>query len=82
MGAAESRYVAGRGHRPGQWGQPMDYQPSGTGRWPPLAGAGLCLIALIAMNRLGVIKLAPYLIVGLILLSVILPLMGIMTSIG
>ena len=32
-----------------------------------LAGAGACLIALIAMNRLGVIKLAPYLIVGLIL---------------
>jgi NhaA family Na+:H+ antiporter len=32
-----------------------------------LAGAGACLIALIAMNRLGVIKLGPYLIVGLIL---------------
>ena len=29
--------------------------------------AGACLLALIAMNRLGVIKLAPYLIVGLIL---------------
>ena len=32
-----------------------------------LAGAGACLIALIAMNRLGVIKLGPYMIIGLIL---------------
>ncbi len=32
-----------------------------------LAGAGACLVALIAMNRLGVIKLGPYLIIGLIL---------------
>eukprot|EP01132_Coremiostelium_polycephalum_P019858 gene19858-23611_t len=32
-----------------------------------LAGAAACLIALIAMNRLGVVKLGPYMIVGLIL---------------
>ena len=32
-----------------------------------LAGAGACLVALIAMNRLGVVKLGPYLIIGLIL---------------
>lgn len=32
-----------------------------------LAGAGACLIALIAMNRLGVVKLGPYMIIGLIL---------------
>lgn len=32
-----------------------------------LALAGLCIVALIAMNRLGVIKLAPYLLVGLVL---------------
>jgi NhaA family Na+:H+ antiporter len=32
-----------------------------------LAGAGLCLVALVAMNRLGVIKLAPYMLVGLVL---------------
>jgi len=32
-----------------------------------LAGAAACLVALIAMNRLGVIKLGPYLIIGLIL---------------
>ena len=32
-----------------------------------LAGAAACLIALIAMNRLGVFKLGPYMIVGLIL---------------
>lgn len=32
-----------------------------------LAGAGLCLLALVAMNRLGVIKLAPYMLVGLVL---------------
>jgi Na+:H+ antiporter, NhaA family len=32
-----------------------------------LAGAAACLIALIAMNRLGLVKLGPYMIVGLIL---------------
>ncbi|NVZ30631.1 Na+/H+ antiporter NhaA [Pseudomonas sp. A4002] len=32
-----------------------------------LGGAAACLIALIAMNRLGVVKLGPYMIVGLIL---------------
>ena len=32
-----------------------------------LVGAGLCLVALIAMNRLGIIKLAPYMLVGLVL---------------
>lgn len=32
-----------------------------------LAGAGACLVALITMNRLGVVKLGPYLIIGLIL---------------
>ena len=32
-----------------------------------LAGAGLCLVALVAMNRLGIIKLAPYMLVGLVL---------------
>lgn len=32
-----------------------------------LAGSGACLIALIAMNRLGVVKLGPYMIIGLIL---------------
>lgn len=32
-----------------------------------LAGAAACLIALIAINRLGVVKLGPYMIVGLIL---------------
>jgi NhaA family Na+:H+ antiporter len=32
-----------------------------------LALAGLCVAALVAMNRLGVIKLAPYLLVGLLL---------------
>ncbi|NWC97871.1 Na+/H+ antiporter NhaA [Pseudomonas sp. P7779] len=32
-----------------------------------LAGSAACLIALIAMNRLGVVKLGPYMIVGLIL---------------
>ncbi|WPO99007.1 Na+/H+ antiporter NhaA [Pseudomonas sp. HR96] len=32
-----------------------------------LALAGACIVALIAMNRLGVVKLAPYLLVGLVL---------------
>jgi len=32
-----------------------------------LALAGACLVALIAMNRLGVVKLGPYMVIGLIL---------------
>lgn len=32
-----------------------------------LALAGACLVALLAMNRLGVVRLAPYLLVGLVL---------------
>jgi NhaA family Na+:H+ antiporter len=32
-----------------------------------LALAGLCVAALVAMNRLGVVKLAPYLLIGLVL---------------
>jgi NhaA family Na+:H+ antiporter len=32
-----------------------------------LALAGACIVALIAMNRLGVVKLGPYMIIGLIL---------------
>lgn len=32
-----------------------------------LGGAGICLLVLVAMNRLGVLKLAPYLLVGLVL---------------
>ncbi|NWB94595.1 Na+/H+ antiporter NhaA [Pseudomonas gingeri] len=32
-----------------------------------LALAGTCLVALIAMNRLGVVKLGPYMVIGLIL---------------
>ncbi|AZL67373.1 MULTISPECIES: Na+/H+ antiporter NhaA [Pseudomonas] len=40
---------------------------SGTLSSLSLMLAGACLIALLAMNRLGVIKLGPYLVIGLIL---------------
>jgi len=40
---------------------------SGTLSTLSLALAGACIIALIAMNRLGVVKLGPYMIIGLIL---------------
>ncbi|WP_449431503.1 Na+/H+ antiporter NhaA [Pseudomonas putida] len=40
---------------------------SGTLSSVSLLLAGACLVALLAMNRLGVVKLGPYLIVGLIL---------------
>jgi NhaA family Na+:H+ antiporter len=40
---------------------------SGTLSTLSLALAGTCIVALIAMNRLGVVKLGPYLIIGLIL---------------
>jgi NhaA family Na+:H+ antiporter len=40
---------------------------SGTLSTLSLALAGACIVALIAMNRLGVVKLGPYMIIGLIL---------------
>jgi NhaA family Na+:H+ antiporter len=40
---------------------------SGTLSSVSLLLAGACLVALLAMNRLGVVKLGPYLIIGLIL---------------
>ncbi|PWE41822.1 Na+/H+ antiporter NhaA [Pseudomonas prosekii] len=40
---------------------------SGTLSTLSLALAGACIVALIAMNRLGVVKLGPYLIIGMIL---------------
>jgi NhaA family Na+:H+ antiporter len=40
---------------------------SGTLSSLSLALAGACLVALIAMNRMGVVKLGPYMVIGLIL---------------
>ncbi|PMZ30501.1 Na(+)/H(+) antiporter NhaA, partial [Pseudomonas sp. GW247-3R2A] len=40
---------------------------SGTLSTLSLALAASCIVALIAMNRLGVVKLGPYMIIGLIL---------------
>ncbi|MBK5510707.1 MULTISPECIES: Na+/H+ antiporter NhaA [unclassified Pseudomonas] len=40
---------------------------SGTLSTLSLALAGACIVALIAMNRLGVVKLGPYMLIGLIL---------------